>query len=428
MDYSQRRIQVMTRDSSVVAVVVGLNLAAWLIDIPRMTIPGLESLIRWGLYAIIPIALMFHTTINALTRSPIIWIFGLFVLVNVLSAALTYVGAPAAVAYALRTTLLFLLLPLVRYSSATSRDSLEFVVLVCATVALLSLVTSELVSDAAVQHRLRGLTPHPNILGFACSLAIAGLLGRVRFSSINGVLIALIVISLCWTVVLTQSGIALITVVVLIASKAVAALASAVGARDASRRLPGHLIWVGAVACAIPPVLAFGLPARGIIDLLGGDLANIERVYAWKHSATVFTTHPIFGGGVSTSLDVVSEGYQRAGTLLYSHSVVLHHLRTTGLVGASALTLALGAAMIAIGRASAKTAIGATTAYMAFAVLMFSAVEAGLQGSQASWIVLYVLCGTVLTGAQPILKEGPLLRRTPNGTHRTAPQEARTAR
>lgn len=415
------------RGSAIIAGTVALNLAVWLIDIPRLIFPGSETLIRWGLYAIIPIILTFHLKPNAYARSPVTWLFGLFVLVSVFNAALTLADAPGSAAYALRITLAFLLFLLVCYSPAASRAAMESVVFVCATVAVLSLFTSLLVSDAVVQNRLRGLTPHPNVLGLSGSLAIAGLLDRASLSSVKGAVFVSVVIALCWVVVLTQSAIALITIIVLIAANAFGALAAAIGARDASKKLPAHLIWLGAAACAIPPVLTFGLPAQKIIDFSGSDLANIERVYAWKHSASVFSAHPIFGSGVSASLDVVSEGYQRAGALLYSHSVALHHLRTTGLVGASALLFALVGAMVSIGRASAKTPRGARAAYIAFALLMFSAVEAGLQGSQASWIALYVLCGTALTGVKPVLKKGTLLRRTTGGTHRTTPQEARTA-
>lgn len=414
--------------NAIIAVTVALNLTAWLIDIPRLTFPGLETPIRWGLYATIPFVLVFHLKPSAYAQSPVAWTFGLFLIVNVFSAATQFAESPGSVAFALRMTLAFLLLLLVCYSPTASRASLNTVILVCAIVSITSLFTLPFLSDSVIQNRFRGLTPHPNVLGLSSALAIAGLIGRARFSSVIGIIHISILALLCWIALLTKSEIASITVIALLVANTFRLLLGAIGAPNASKKVPGQLAWLGAAACIMPPVLTFVLPAQVIINFSGNDLANIERVYAWKLSANTFSMHPIFGEGVSNSIQVVSEGYQRASNLLYSHSVALHHLRTTGLVGTFMLTLALVLALRLIIRASAKTTKGVEAAYMIFAVLMFSAVEAGLQGSQASWIVLYVLCGTALTGVQPILKEGTLLRRTTASANRLAPQEPCTTR
>lgn len=409
------------RGKAVIAGIVALNLAAWLIDIPRLASPGTETPVRWGLYLVIPLALAFYFKPQAYVRSLIVWGFALFLLISVSSAILTLGEAPGAGAYALRMSLVFFLLLLVCHSSDSARASIDAVVFVCATVALLSLVATATLSDAFFQGRLRGLTPHPNILGFCCALAIGGLLGRAGVSSVRSAFFAVIVIALFWIATLTQSMIGLITIAALFIASGFRTMAVAIEANGISKKVPSRLIWLGAAACMVPPLLTFGLSTQQLLSLSGNDLSNIERVYAWKHSARVFSQQPIFGTGVAASLNVVSEGYQRAAALLYSHSVALHHLRTTGLIGASALALALVAAMSAISRASEKSAGGGQLANMTFAVLMFSAVEAGLQGSQASWIVLYVLCGAALAGMQPPPKKGPLLRRATGAARRLSP-------
>jgi O-antigen ligase len=249
--------------------------------------------------------------------------------------------------------------------------------------------------------RLEGVTMHPNVLALVAAVfAIlpedsegrAPRLRRLLRLAAGGA-----------TVILTQSLLGFAILVIWVLAQAggwVLGRLTAVHAQQATR-----LLLVSAVCVfLITPFITTQVDLNDVLRLVADDPSQVIRVKLWHSAWLTLLDNPVLGSGFG-SLDLVTDH-----EFAYSHSVVMDYLRSTGILGGMAMLLLLYQVIRAtFALPMEDTGLVApnipVALPIAFAIIMFSSAEAGLQQLPLSWVMLWFAVGFGVWTTKPSVEK-----------------------
>jgi O-antigen ligase len=211
--------------------------------------------------------------------------------------------------------------------------------------------------------RLAGVATHPNALGpLAVALVVLEWTRRPRQPLALAAALAVVV----WAQSKT-SWAALALVVVLL------------GARHLGRLAPSRALLARAVLAGVLLVtaaIAFGLASPERSTAKGQDTTETftGRTAIWEVTVEVWEAHPVFGVGPRLWDDAMDRRFaSRVGFAPgHAHSQLIHTLGESGLVGATALVVALFAICSLAGRGDDASRGATTSLFVLLAVTGFS--------------------------------------------------------
>lgn len=402
----------------------------WIVDLPRYFGSGPETLLRWGSLALPSILALLGSRSRLPRRTPVSIISSVsaFIFILLVTILVTDVTGPGYVELA-RVILSIGVLAYVAKNFQDNTSANQLIKLlgdVLLTVCVLSLAAQYLDPLSVKAGRLRGITPHTNILGLACAIGVAVCCSDF---SRKGKIFNIFQISLyVFTAFLTQSSTCELICISIIALRSLELFLIKIGVqRRSALTIVSNSAWIISVLSLFTPFAFMLLGRNAAINAFRYDPATLERYYAWRTSLDNFTAHPILGTGYGSGLALYETSQKEVTVLRYSHSVILTYLGTTGIVGCIALLSVVLFCMMTVSRAAKTNApdtngAARTAIFLLFSIVMFSSVEAGLQLMPVSWCVLWLAVGLALQ--KPLVEKKVRLVSSPFVTARPPPQTA----
>jgi hypothetical protein len=352
-------------------------LVTWIVDPAFVGLVGQEGLFRWGaLLAIVVLAL----TTRAAWRffdSRTFLLQAVFVVAALVSAFAA--NSDAGYLEALRLAPVCLAVPLIsEIAAAGKRDQFKSL-LVGTLMAITTLsIISGYVGGRLLEGRLYGVSWHPNALTLSAATLCSICLLSPPPSRVWSIACFL---AGGWAVVLSDSLLGIVMV-------GTVAAASLVRGWLGPRSAVVVLVTVAAVLIASPlvvvTVVADNVSWFGLVDL-----STFQRLVIWRNAAQDFLAQPLLGTGFADGQSVYD--FRSLVTVNYSHSVILTYLRTTGLIGFTAIAALIIHVTL---RSVRSTSTGDLSSIaILFPALAMSSVEAGLQQMPLSWILFWIAAG-----------------------------------
>jgi hypothetical protein len=249
--------------------------------------------------------------------------------------------------------------------------------------------------------RLQGITMHPNVLALVA--AVFAMLPQDEGGRAPQLRRWLRLAAGGATVLLTQSllGFAMLVIWILahVAGWTIGRLMSL-----QSQQVTRFLLVSAATVFLITPFITTQVDLNDILRLVSGDPSQVIRVQLWHSAWLTLLQNPVLGSGFG-SLDLVTEH-----EFAYSHSVVMDYLRSTGILGCMAMLVLLYQIVrttfaLPSEEANLVTPNVSVALPIAFAIIMFSSAEAGLQQLPLSWIMLWFAVGFGVWTTKPVAEK-----------------------
>ena len=402
--------------------VSALIILAWTVDWPRFFFPGLETYIRWG-SLVVPLAglLIFGRKLARPVPAQIhIGFFGVLFCIF-LSAVFNGIDMGQVIHI---TRLILCYLSIYTYLRvATNIDDLflifKTIQLSCLFICVSSLLLFWTDPAAAVNGRLTGISWEPNFIGYI-SMLLVGLTTVADNSLYSRIFSTLCVAVALWASILTEGSLAIATIGLYLASIALFyGLRASFYPRAQAHLLRWRLLYLACAATLLFPLISVFSDRLAISNALYDDRSSLARYFAWSTSWDRFLSNPFVGAGYGVQTEIDSET-----ALLYSHSVIMDFLGTTGSLGLVAFVLmmihcvgmAQKAPLVAVASNQKVAYVLNSSCGVIYATLMYSSVEAGLQLMPQSWLLLWCSVGSLAFILQPVVVKKVRLRFTPSVT------------